>query len=155
MIRAVLVLALAAGPAQALSCLRPDAVTLYETARDADEGYLVVRGRIDLQEPFRAPLPDTDERTRTAARLTGQSLTSHGFGVTFQRPIVIEAQCLGPWCAGPEGLKGEVIAALRVDDDALVLRLGPCGGDVVAWDKPGERRLVDCHRSGRCLPASD
>ena len=148
---AILTLA-CANPAFALSCVRPDAVQLYELARDSKDTYVAVRGRIDLSEPANAPEPETEMPTITQAVMSGYALTSHGFGAIFHRDIEIRASCLGPWCGSAEGFDGEQIAMLRVDDnDIYTLMAGPCGGQAVTWSKDGERRLLECHRTGNCV----
>lgn len=143
-----------ASPALALSCMRPDAVQLYELARDSEDTYVAVRGRIDLSEPAQNPIPDTEIPTITQAVMSGYSLTSHAFGALFHSKIEIRATCLGPWCGSAEGFEGEQIAMLRVDgNDIYTLMAGPCGGQALAWTKDGERRLLDCHRTGNCVAA--
>ncbi|MBT8413512.1 MAG: hypothetical protein KJO30_04200 [Boseongicola sp.] len=150
---AALALALAT-PAFALSCMRPDAVQLYEMARDSDDTYLAVRGRIDLSEPAQAPKPETEIPAITKAVMSGYALTQHGFGALFNRKIEIRASCLGPWCGSAETFKREQIAMLRVDDNGVyTLMAGPCGGTAMDWTKDGERRLLDCHRTGNCVLA--
>ncbi len=153
MIRLFVILAalIAAGtPALALSCLQPNAVMLYERARDAEEVYYFVKGRVDLTGRVNDPVPNSDTPALTSARITGTGLTSHGFGTAFDQPVTIEAHCLSVWCSSAKDLTGELFAALQVTDDELTLRIGPCGGDVVQWDRAAERRLLECHRTGLC-----
>ena len=146
----VAVLASAASPALALSCARPNAVHLYEMARDAEEVYYFVRGRIDLTGAVAEPSPRSDAPALTPARISGTALNSHGFGTAFDREIVIEAHCLASWCGSARGLTGELFAALQIKGDDLYLRVGPCGGDIAQWDRIGERQLLECHRGGPC-----
>jgi len=143
-------LIIAGSPVLALSCLRPDAVRIYEMARDAEEIYYFVKGRVDLTETAREPDPNSETPALTSARIAGTALNSHGFGTAFDQEITIEAHCLASWCGSAEELTGELFAALRVEGEQLVLRVGPCGGDLVQWDKGAERRLLECHRSGLC-----
>lgn len=143
-----------ATPAFALSCMPPDAVQLYEAARDSDDTYVAVRGRIDLSEPAQTPEPDTEMPAITKAVMSGYALTSHGFGALFHRKIEIRATCLGPWCGSADGFGGEQIAMLRVDrNNIYTLMAGPCGGQALDWSKDGERRLLECHRTGNCSAA--
>ena len=145
---------LLATPAIALSCMRPDAVQLYEAARDSDDTYVVVRGRIDLSEPAQAPEPETEMPAITKAVMSGYALTTHGFGALFHRKIEIRATCLGPWCGSADGFVREQIAMLRVDNnDVYTLMAGPCGGQAIEWSKDGESRLLECHRTGNCVAA--
>ncbi len=141
-----------AGPALSLSCMRPDAVRLYDQARDSEDLYVAVRGRINLTEPANAPLPDSDTPAITQATLSGVVLTTHGFGAKFDREIEIAATCLGPWCGSAEEFEGELLAVLKVgEDNTYTLAAGPCGGGAVVWSKDGERRLLACHRDGECV----
>ncbi|MCG6882249.1 MAG: hypothetical protein LJE62_00680 [Silicimonas sp.] len=156
MIRTVslaLSLALSATGAGALSCLRPDAVQLFQAARDAKEGFYVVKGRITLLEPVNAPDPDRGGIARTRARLTGLALGQGGFLAPFDREIALDAACLGPWCGSAEGLNEDMIVAVEVTDTGPVLSIGPCRERLVAWDADGEDRVLACYRSGICQPA--
>jgi len=143
-----------ASPAVALSCMAQDAVRLYEQARDSEETYVAVRGRIDLSEPAKVPDPDSEIPATTQAVISGYSLTSHGFGAIFNRTVQIEATCFGPWCGSADGFEGEQIAMLKVgEDDTYTLAADPCGGGAMNWSKDSERRLLSCHRTGNCVTA--
>ncbi len=148
----VLLVCLAAQPALALSCLRPDAVRLYEMARDSEAVFVMVRGRAKVSGPAINLVPDNtqDQTATTTAVVSGTMLTSHAFGRDFNQEITLEVSCLGPWCGGTDGLDREQFLAIQVRDDGLVLRLGPCGGDVVDWDRDSERRMLACHRGDAC-----
>jgi hypothetical protein len=148
----IVALITAGSPALALSCLRPDAVRLYELARDSEEVYYFVKGRIDLTEPVKEPDPNSDAPALTRAHISGTALNSHGFGTSFEQDITIVANCLSVWCGSAADLTGELFAALQIVDEELTLRVGPCGGDVVQWDQNAERRLLECHRTGICAP---
>lgn len=147
-----LLVCLVAQPALALSCLRPDAVRLYEMARDSDDLFVMVRGKAEVTGAAINLVPDNtrDQTATTTAVVSGTLLTSHAFGRDFNREITLEVSCLGPWCGGTDGLEREQFLAIQVREDDLVLRLGPCGGDVVNWDRDGERRMLSCHRGGAC-----
>ncbi len=143
-------LTLLATTAQALSCLRPDAVRLFEQARDAEDAFYVVKGRVFFLETPNLPVKGSEVPTETRARIEGQGLTPSGFNVSFDREVIVEMNCLGPWCPAPEGLEGQLIMAIRSAEDRLSLRLGPCGGDQVLWDEDGESRVLSCYRDGIC-----
>lgn len=144
---------LLAGPVHALSCMRPDAVRLFETARDAEERFYIVKGEVAYLEPVRTPDPNGKATTRTRARITGMALTASGFGAPFDRDVTLEATCLGVWCGKPGELGGTRIMALEVRPGGLVLDVGPCGGDQLAWEASQEDRLLKCHLEGDCRPA--
>ena len=132
------------------SCARPGVVRLYEMARDAEEVYYFVKGRVDLTGRIGVPIPNSDTPALTEARISGTALTSHGFGIALDQEITIEAHCLASWCGSAEDLTGELFAALQIKDEELTLRIGPCGGDVAQWSQAAERRLLECHRTGLC-----
>ncbi len=155
MIRFAWVLALFASvsPALALSCLRPDAVRIYEQARDSEDLFVIVRGRLDLVGPAREPDPESNLPAVTMARVNGFALTSHGFGAVFDRDVMVEAVCLGPWCGSAVGFEGEQLMGLRVSGGIYSLTADPCGSFAVPWSKEGETRLLACHRSDTCEAA--
>ncbi len=144
---------LLAGPASALSCLRPDAVRLFEQARDAEEAFYIVAGEVMLLEAPNLPERGSKVPTLTRARVDGLALTQSGFKAPFSRDITIETSCLGPWCGSLDGLKGRLILGVKTEKDELSLRVGPCGGDLVQWDQSGESRLLECYLEGVCKPA--
>ncbi|MDD9921872.1 MAG: hypothetical protein OXQ92_06280 [Boseongicola sp.] len=141
----------AAQSAIALSCLRPDAVRLFEYVRDADEPFYMVRGRIEITGPVSEPIQNSDKRAPTPARLVGIALGKDSFSSPFDRAVTIEAYCLGPWCGSAETEDVEMFFGVEIRDDELFVRIGPCGGDVVRWDRDGERRLLNCYRDGQCV----
>ena len=153
-----LVLAALAGPALALSCLRPDVVRTYQSAAAAEEAYVVVQGTLDF-DGRRLPKADASDRadtppsTRIPARITGQALTRTGFDQTFDREITLDLLCFGPWCAGAKsGIP--YLAFLRKTDTGYVLQLDPCGGFGFA-EPTGEMltRVEGCYRGRACKPA--
>ncbi len=141
---------IAATPATALSCLRPDAVRLFEQARDAEEAFFIVKGRVSLLEPPNLPVENTETPAQTHAQIEGLALTPTGFNQPFDHDVIIETICLGPWCASLEGLDDDLIMAVKTEDDRLTLRIGPCGGDQILWDEDGENRILSCYRDGIC-----
>lgn len=149
----ICLLILAAGPASALSCMRPDAVRLFEAARDAEEGYYIVKGEVALLEPANVADPQRKTVATTRARVTGYALGRTGFRARFERDIQVEASCLASWCGSAEGLDGERLMAIRVDDGALTLPMGPCASFTVNWDQSGEDRLLACYQNGVCEAA--
>lgn len=144
------ILALTATNANALSCLRPDAVRLFEMVRDAEASYYVVKGRVSLLEAANAPDPETEKPAMTRARVTGRALGAGGFATPFEQDITIAATCLSIWCGSAENLKDDLIMGLELTDTGPVLNIGPCGGDQVTWDQSGEDRLLACHQGGIC-----
>lgn len=144
---------LAAGPASALSCLRPDSVRLFEYAREAEATFFIVKGQITLLEAPNYPEKGSKAPATTRAKVDGVALTTRAFEAPFTRDVMIETSCASIWCGTLDGLDGLLIMALETNGDALTLRIGPCGGDLVSWDEDGERRLLDCHLDGVCRPS--
>jgi hypothetical protein len=141
---------IASEPANALSCLRPDAVRLFEKVRDAEARYFIVKGRITFLEPPNTPPRGSKRPALTAARIDGVALNRTGFTTPFSRDVTISATCLGPWCGSLEDLSKTAIIAIRASGEDLVLDIGPCGGDRIAWSQSGEDRLMECHIDGIC-----
>ena len=150
MIRIFILLAVClATPVHALSCLRPDVVTLYERARDSADVYTIARGRILLSGPLATPEENSDEVALTYARFVGIALSGSGFDQVYLRDIVIENRCLSVWCGSL--YEGELVVALRHDGSERRLALGPCGGDHMTITPDDEARLLTCHAGEVCL----
>jgi len=156
-IRAVLFSLLCAltGPALALSCLPPDITRTYQQAAAAEAAYIVVHARLEFDADA---LPRTDWQDQAAspphtlipARMTGQALTKTGFDLSFDRPITLDVQCLGPWCAG--AAPGTTyLAFLEHTPDGYLLALDPCGGMGFAEpDAEALRQVSTCFNGGPC-----
>lgn len=144
---------LAAGPAHALSCMRPDAVRMFEQARDADTAFYIVKGEIEFLEPPNTPPRNAKRPALTRAQISGQALSSSGFNAPFDLEVTVKASCLGPWCGSPNDLSGARLMAIEVGPTKLTLNIGPCGGDQVNWDQEAEDRLLACHLAGTCTVA--
>lgn len=148
-----LLLATLAGPVQALSCMAPDSVWLYQHIKNDDADYLLVKGTITLTEDPNLPAPAGMKTTEavTRARVTGLALSAAGFDVPFDRAIAIRSTCVASWCGSPEGLSQDThIFAVQIEADRLILERGPCGGLVQRWSKEEEDRLLECHLKGKC-----
>lgn len=120
---------LAAGPALALSCLRPDVARTYNQASEAEQAYVVVSGALRFDET-RLPENDgtkNDRRNVTIpARLEGTSLSRAGFTTPFARDITLEVRCFGPWCGGAQS-GVEYLVFLEKHGRNLVMVADPCG----------------------------
>jgi hypothetical protein len=147
LIRTALLLALLAGPAQALSCLPPDPVRLFEFAKQSPDPFVIVKGRI-LAGEVELPRENTKLPARSSVRIEGLGLTRTGFSAPVAREVTLELSCLSVWCATPP--EGVLIMALKVEGDARTLAIDPCGGNAVPWTEDGEVRLLACQRDGDC-----
>lgn len=135
--------------------MRPDAVRLYEQARDSDAPYLIVKGYLIPTGPIAVPTPDPSKiedlpPARSAIRLRGQALGQTGFFTSFDQEITISVTCLSIWCGAPD-TQHEQIFAVQITDDGHDLSIGPCGGDAVSHDPGQEERLLACHRGNQCV----
>ncbi|MDR9392737.1 MAG: hypothetical protein RI571_00280 [Roseovarius sp.] len=147
-----------AGPAVALSCLRPDVARSFHRADAAPETYLVVHGKLGFDESL---LPERNLRswqgapaeTLVPAVLKGKSLSKAGFETDFDRQITLKVQCFGPWCGGAvSGI--DYLAFVENDSGDFFLTLGPCGGfDFPRPDAEMLETVLRCFRGGRCEPA--
>ena len=150
MIRLFILFSILALPAHALSCIRPDAVRLFETARESPDPYVVILGRLRPAGPITLPEPRKKEVTRMTVRIDGKGLSRRGFDVPVSRDVVLEMRCLAEWCPGFPG-KDEAIMALKVEGKTRVLTVDACGGNLVPWSEDQEKRLLDCATGGRCM----
>ncbi len=152
-------LATLSGPAQALSCLRPDLARSFHQAAASPHNYIVVRGTLSFDA---TRLPETRDvngmpgkkaqTTDLPARITGRFLSQKGFVTGFDRKIILRAICLGPWCGEPKpGV--DYLAFLRETPKGYILEVNPCGG--MAFTKPSNAILnqaVSCIRGQACTP---
>lgn len=149
MIRSAAVLLLClAGPAQALSCLRPDVVSLYEQARDSEDVYSIVRGRLSYPAPPRLPKPD--QPTSSPAVIAGTALGADGLTIPFVSEVTLSLSCLGPWCPGAPPVRAEAFIALRHHQGGYVLDQSACFANAVPAAPGDEERLLACHQHNRC-----
>ena len=142
---------------QALTCLPHDVAAVYQDARDSEDRYMVVLGRMSF-DATRLPETDMTDQTNTPpdtripARLTGDALSRAGFIHPYDADIVLNVQCFGPWCAG--GQERRSGAGLRQSrrrlpggDDH------PCGGFAFARPTPEmTEQVIACHTGGDCTP---
>lgn len=153
-----LTLALSASPALSLSCMRPDVVRMFEYARDSDDIYYVIKGRLTPSKPYAIPEPKTSapgdlpSTADTPVGINGMGLGSHSFSVSVEVGATVRLKCLSVWCAGPPP-ESELLMIVKKSNEDLVLDVGPCGGTAIPWSAEAEKRLLECHRSDSCKPA--
>lgn len=130
-IAVVVLTALLAQPALALSCLSPDITRDFALAAGSDDRYILVRGDLHFDE---TALPDRADRRSSRQHdsidipgwLAGQSLTPDGFTKPFERDVILRVSCLGPWCGSTA--KGPHLAFLKQEDRDWVVQISPCPG---------------------------
>ena len=135
--------------ALALSCLRPTVDGSFARYDASAETYVVVHGRLTLNE---SKLPDGMTQdppppalTRVPARLRGTVLSKDGFLLPFQQKLTLEVACLGPWCGGAKN-GSDVLAFIRKDEDGYAIEVSPCGGAI--FSEPDKEML---QQAQQCL----
>ncbi|EAQ03662.1 hypothetical protein OB2597_10481 [Pseudooceanicola batsensis HTCC2597] len=154
----MLSVAMLAGPAYALSCLRPDVATAYTRAAEAEDGYLVVRGtlshdRLADEGTMRSPDQADGPPETFEATIEGRFLRGDAFAGEIAAPVTVVLECVSVWCAAPPPAGAEVLAFVRQTETTLFLETGPCGGTIFV--DPGEDqidRVLACHSGGDCAP---
>lgn len=156
MIRAVLSAVLLAVPlpAFALSFLAPSVERSYARFDASEDLYVVVHGRLTLEEDGlpKGMIADREPpaMTRLPALLIGHSLTQKGFVLPFEQDVTLEVSCIGPWCGSARNGE-DVLAFLRKDADGYALAVDPCGGALFGTPKPEMMKQAEtCQRTGNC-----
>lgn len=145
-----------AGPALALSCMRPDAVRDFLEADASSDVWIVVDGTLQFDQaalPPRAPLNnDAPPTTDISARMTGKSLSENGFARDFDSTITLRIQCFGPWCGGAQDGQ-RYLAFLKRENSGYVMLANPCGSRIYPDASDRLRRtLTRCMRGQTCVP---
>lgn len=111
-------------------------------------GRLVVgKGKMPRADPTTQEAP---KMTRIRAKMMGRSLSKAGFQVPFEREIMLEVACFGPWC-GSVANGVDVLAFLRRDKGGYALGINPCGGDVFVAPRATMLKQVErCFKRGQC-----
>ncbi|MEQ9036915.1 MAG: hypothetical protein RIE24_00990 [Silicimonas sp.] len=155
MTRLLAFLLLLAGPAQALSCLPPDAVRLYTQAAESEDLFAIFIGRLDPEIPIEVPeIPNDgtlheDQEATTRTRLTGHLLGPDDFTRPVDQEIDVRVTCLSIWCGSPITDR-DILGALRLTGDVPELEIGPCGSNAMVLEQADLDALLRCHRSGDC-----
>lgn len=144
-----------ASPALSLSCMRPDAVRMFENARDSADVYYVIKGRVTPVGEYAVPIAENgkDGTTETPVQISGIGLNARGFSVPVDTSATVTLKCLSVWCASPPPADKDLLMIVKTEDDDLSLEVGPCGGTAIAWSAEAEERLLRCHLSDDCKPA--
>lgn len=153
---AVLILALLAQPAVALTCARPDVAASMLRAQEAAETYAVLHGTLAFDEA--AMPPPVSERSPpdpapVPARFEGLAFGAGGWA-PLAADVTILPTCAGPWCGYiPSGEDWLLIARVGADGTHAV-EAAPCGG--WAFMDPDAAMLEiarACATGGACEPA--
>lgn len=151
------VLSVAASPAAALSCLPWGPADAYLHAAGSEHVYNVIAGELRFDEALlpksHAENPnDTPPLTRIPAQLSGKMLEGRYFSKRVKVPVVLEVECLGPWCGGMASGEDLLLFAEQRGNE-LVIRAGACGGFAFGDSSEARRQVIDCHRGKACEPA--
>lgn len=127
----VLGAAMMAGEVQALSCARPDVVRSFAAADAAPEITYVLKGRLRFDEALLPQGVVNAPRAPAAipATFAGVALGQDGFTIPYERAVILQPACAGPWCGSAQaGAEAIMFATVRGDD--LVITASPCGGKI-------------------------
>ncbi len=150
--------ALGAAPyAQALSCVPWGVSDAYLAAAQSNRSYAILQGRVsfDARRLPKAPSGNPNAAppiTQFRGSFDGALLGAHDFDRAVEADVVIEVQCLGPWCGKPKP-GGEYLLFAEQRGRDLILRFDPCGRFAFSSDLQARRKeLLDCHRGQSCVP---
>jgi len=149
---AAVAVAMSAGRAEALSCLRPSVESSFTTAQASSHEYVMAVGSVILAPGQQVP-DAVGENVRSDvtldARFTGDLASAGGFVTPADMPLALDLTCAGPWCATPPA--GEVLAFIQRDaDGGHRLTLGPCPQFALGVQDDTRARALACLRGGSC-----
>lgn len=143
-----------ATPALSLSCLRPDVARSYGYAVEAEESYLVVHGTLTFND-IKLPKSLGNDRppsTKIRAHLKGKALSQSGFDHAFDRDVVLEVLCFGPWCGGANS-GTSYLGFIKKEGSQYVFAVDPCGSFSFAEPTPKMlRKAKQCMNGRSCKP---
>ncbi|MGJ8622720.1 MAG: hypothetical protein ACSHW1_08070 [Yoonia sp.] len=147
-------LALLAGQASALSCLRPDPVETFQRLAAAPESYFVLYGTLSFDE---SALPGGMRMDQNAGmpdpvpgRFVGKGLSTSGFTIPYVTNVMVQATCAGPWC-GSARSGGEAVYFVPSGPAPVSLQATPCGDMIFPDPSPAVlEMLTSCMQGGTC-----
>ncbi|PWK61680.1 hypothetical protein [Roseicyclus mahoneyensis] len=138
---------LAAGPAAALSCMRPEIATSFAMAAESPDDFVLAVGRLVRSGPDRTegvPGPNPGERGSYsfAARFEGNLASPRGFDIPRSFDVTVEVECFSVWCGSPSLGENGLYFFRRdgADDHALIA--GLCGGFHFGNPTPAQLRQI-------------
>jgi hypothetical protein len=143
---ALFVAIFAAGPASALSCLRPEVGSSVDWADEREEAFVLALGSLARSGPNVMDGPETgDPNMRVGygfpAKFSGRLATSEGFVTERELDVTVEVDCVSAWC-GWDSESDYGLYFLRLDAaGTYALEAGPCGG--FFFDDPEEHQLME------------
>ncbi len=147
----------AGSPAFALSCVAWGVADAYLKAASSNRAYAILQGRLTFDERRlpRAPASNPNAAppvTQFRASFSGDLLGARDFDQAVKADVVVEVQCMGPWCGkAKSGVEYLIFAEQRGRD--LIVRFDPCGQFAFAGNGHALRKQVlDCHSGKACVP---
>jgi hypothetical protein len=153
----VLVLMVLPLPAFALSCLPHTVTDAFLEAKAADESFVPVLGTLTFDAGLLPKVDwqnqqDTPGTTLIPATFRGDALGVRGVPWALEADVVLEVQCLGPWCPSPQ--PGRSLAFLRKTAHSYVLHTNACGGFLFGDPSDVQINAVrDCLAGRDCAPS--
>lgn len=144
--------AIAAGPANALSCLPTHPVAAYNAVAKAKESFVILHGEFDFDVK---KVPDVNAPPVEASIQTefkGKLLTGKGFTDDVEAPVTLTLSCAGPWCARLSP-KTDYLAFVLQKDNKLTFNVDPCYA--FAFSNPDDKyikAIEQCAAGGDCTP---
>jgi hypothetical protein len=137
---------LAAGPATALSCLRPDLERSYTWADERPELFVLALGSLVRTGPDAPDGPASDNpQARVSytfpARFEGRLANAEGFTAERAFDVTVEVDCQSVWCGGDSLSEYGLYFFRRDGEDAHSLEAGLCGG--FFFGNPEEHQLIE------------
>lgn len=143
---------LAAGPALALSCARPDAARSFQNAAASTERYVILSGKFSFETLPEKLDGETLKQTQAQARFEGLLLTGDGFTEKVSADVTVELTCLGQWCAQVKP-DADYLAFVQQSETALTWQIDPCNW--AAFEAPTQEMIdtvTTCASGGTCTP---
>lgn len=133
--------------AQALSCMRPDAASLFHWAQESEEPFYAAVGQLDFAPPPKLSVPGAQEFSAT---LRGTSLTQSGFTAPIDTDVFVKTSCVGPWCGHVQS--GEkMLMVLKRDNDQLILHVNACPNTTLSNPTAAQiQTFVNCTQGKTC-----
>lgn len=138
---------LAAGPAAALTCMRPEIANSFERADTRPEPFVIALGRlIRTGADVPGDVPTTGGQLdrmpyQFPARFEGRLAGANGFMTERGFDVTVEIGCISAWCGG-ESLSDYGLYFFRHDEQGrYALEANPCGGFL--FENPTEHQLME------------
>ena len=149
---AAMVLAIAAGPASALSCHRTHPVAAFNAVAKAKESFVVLHGEFDFDVSKVPNVNAPPVITSLQTRFTGKLLTGAGFTDDVDVAVTMNLNCSGPWCARVSP-KTEYLAYVQQTENELIFNVGPCYAFAFSNPKDEQLKAIEqCAAGGECTP---